>query len=276
MDFPLLVFVISFALMVLSTRLGDAHRRSAGVPKEDGRADTGLLLGAILTLLFLIIGFSFSMAINRYDLRKNCEQAEAIAIGTEYSRADLLAPADAAKVKTLLKRYLDQRMLYYLTRWPGRASEIAADTAPLQTELWSTLRPAIAAVPPPLMGLLISGMNDVINSQRSSQAAWLNRIPVAAWALMATISIGCCWLIAYRARQTDWIAFLVVPVAVSVSFFLIADLDSPRGGAIRVTPQNLSSLSQSLPAQWVGEVSLQASRRALSVDGHQAVGVEGM
>jgi hypothetical protein len=99
------------------------------------------------------------------------------------------------------------------------------------------------------MGLLVSGMNDVINSQRSSQAAWLNRIPVVAWALMATISIGCCWLIAYRARQTDWIAFLVVPVAVSVSLFLIADLDSPRGGAIRVAPQNLLSLSQSLPAQ---------------------------
>jgi hypothetical protein len=99
------------------------------------------------------------------------------------------------------------------------------------------------------MGLLVSGMNDVINSQRSTQAAWLNRIPVAAWALMGIIGIGCCWLIGYRARRTDWLAFLVVPVAVSICFFLIADLDSPRGGAIRVTPQNLSSLSQSLPAE---------------------------
>ena len=249
MSFPLLVFVTSFALMVLSTWVGDALRKRAGVPKEDKGSDTGPLLTVTLTLLFFIIGFSFSMAVSRYDLRKNCEQAEAIAIGTEYSRADLLAAADAAKVQTLLKRYLDQRMLFYTTRSPGRASEIAADTVRLQTELWSTLRPAIAAVPAALMGLLVSGMNDVINSQRSSQAAWLNRIPVAAWALMAIIGIGCCWLIGYRARRTDWFAFLVVPVAVSVCFFLIADLDSPRGGAIRVTPLNLSSLSQSLPAQ---------------------------
>ncbi len=249
MNFPLLVFVTSFALMVFSTWFGDTLRRRAGVPKEDAWSDASLLLGATLTLLFLIIGFSFSMAINRYDLRKNCEQAEAIAIGTEYSRADLLAPADAAKVQTLLKRYLDQRILFYTTRSPGRASGITADTVRLQAELWSTLRPAIAAVPPPLMGLLVSGMNDVINSQRSSQAAWLNRIPIAAWALMAVIGIGCCWLIGYRARRTDWLAFLVVPIAVSVSFFLLGDLDSPRGGAIRVTPQNLSSLSQSLPAQ---------------------------
>jgi len=249
MNFPLLVFVTSFVLMALSTRVGDALRKRAGVPKEEDRADTGILLGAALTLLFLIIGFTFAMAVSRYDLRKNCEQAEAIAIGTEYSRADLLAPADAAKVQPLLKRYLDQRMLFYTTRSPGRASEITADTVRLQTELWSTLRPAIAAVPAPLMGILVSGMNDVINSQRSSQAAWLNTIPVAAWALMATIGIGCCWLIGYRARRTDWFAFLVVPVAVSVSLFLLEDLDSPRGGAIRVTPLNLSSLSQSLPAK---------------------------
>jgi hypothetical protein len=243
------VFVTSLALTVLSTWFGDTLRKRAGAPKEGGQSDAGFLSAAILTLLFFIIGFSFSMAINRYDLRRNCEQAEAIAVGTMHSRADLLAPADASKVQALLKRYLDQRVLFYTTRSSGRASEIAADTVRLQTELWSTLRPAIAAVPPPLMGVLVSGMNDVINSQRSSQAAWLNRIPVAAWALMATIGVGSCWLIGYRARRTDWLAFLVVPIAVSICFFLIADLDSPRGGVIRVTPQNLSSLSQSLPAQ---------------------------
>jgi hypothetical protein len=189
------------------------------------------------------------MAISRYDLRKNCEQAEAIAVGTEYSRADLLAPADAANVQMLLKRYLGQRVSYYSTRNSARAAEIAADTARLQVELWSTLRGAIAVVPPPLMGLLLSGMNDVVNSQRSSQAAWLNRIPIAAWALMAAIATGCCWVIGYRARRTDWLAFMIVPLSASVSFFLIADLDSPRGGSIRVTPQNLSGLSESVSAR---------------------------
>jgi hypothetical protein len=249
MNFPLLVFVVSLALLALSAWAGDALRKRAAVPAEADRVDTGLLLSAILTLLFLIIGFSFSMAITRYDLRKNCEQAEAVAIGTLYSRADLLAPADAVKVWALLKSYLEQRALFYTTHDADRAAGIAAETARLQQELWSTVRPAIASVPAPLMGLLVSGVNDVVSSQRSSHAAWLNRIPVAAWALMAVIALGGCWLIGYRARRTDWLAFMVVPVAVSVSFFLMADLDSPRGGAIRVTPQNLSGLSQSLAAR---------------------------
>ena len=246
MSYPGFVFAISFALMVLSTWIGYALRKRSGIPKEDEQSDSGRLLAVILTLLFFIIGFSFSMAVNRYDLRKSCEQAEAIAIGTEYSNANLLVPADAAKVQTLLKRYLDQRMLFYTTRSPGRVSEITADTVRLQTELLSTIRPAIAAVPAPLMGLLVSGMNDVINSQRNSQAAWRNRLPIAAWALMAIIGIGGCWLIGYRAPRRDWLVFVLVQGAVSICFFLIADLDSPLGGAIRVTPHNLSSLSQSL------------------------------
>ena len=73
-------------------------------------------MAATLTLLGLIIGFSFSMAISRYDQRKNYEEAEANAIGTEYVRADLLPAADAERMHGLLRNYLDQRVLFYQTR----------------------------------------------------------------------------------------------------------------------------------------------------------------
>jgi predicted membrane protein len=91
-------------------------------------------------------------------------------------------------------------------------------------------------------------MNDVLNSQGYTQFAWWNRIPSAAWYLMAAIATGCNLLIGYGARRMGTTLFLVLPLAVSTSFFLIADLDSPRQGLIRVQPQNLISLSQSLPA----------------------------
>ena len=78
------------------------------------RDDFGIILAATLTLLALIIGFSFSMALSRYDLRKINEANEASAIGTEYARADLLPAADAAKIRALLLRYLDQRILFYV------------------------------------------------------------------------------------------------------------------------------------------------------------------
>jgi hypothetical protein len=89
-------------------------------------------------------------------------------------------------------------------------------------------------------------MNDVLNSQGYTQAAWWNRIPIAAWGLVSLIAVCCNLLIGYGAHRTSNLLFTILPLAVSISFFLIADIDSPRGGLIRVWPQNLVSLSQSL------------------------------
>lgn len=104
-------------------------------------------------------------------------------------------------------------------------------------------------MPAPLESVVISGMNDVFNSQGYTQAAWWNRIPTAAWLLMLAIAICCNLLIGYGARQSDRRLFLIVPVAVAIAFFLISDIDSPRGGAILVAPHNLVSLAQALRAQ---------------------------
>ena len=249
MNSPFLVLVLSFVLLFLAAQIGDLFRNRVFPLKEEARNDFGVVLGATLTLLALLVGFSFSMAVSRYDQRKNYEEAEANAIGTEYLRADLLPARDAGRVHELLKKYVDQRVLFYTTRSQQTLAKINADTAELQHDLWSAVLPAAAAQPTPPLALVTSGMNDVLNSQGYTQAAWWNRIPIAAWALMAAIAICCNLLIGYGAHRTERHLFLIVPVAVSIAFFLISDIDSPRGGAIRVAPQNLLSLSQSLRAQ---------------------------
>jgi hypothetical protein len=93
-------------------------------------------------------------------------------------------------------------------------------------------------------------MNDVLNSQGYSQAAWWNRIPIAAWGLMAAIAICSNVLIGFGARnvKAEGRLLLVLPLIVSIAFFLIADMDTPRHGIIRVNPQNLASLVDSLRA----------------------------
>ena len=249
-DNPLIVFALALFVLWLSTRIGSSFLKRRRKLEEGVREDFGIILAATLTLLGLIIGFSFSMAISRYDQRKNYEEAEANAIGTEYVRADLLPAADAAKVRALLKNYLDQRVLFYTTRDEQQLRQINARTAQLQTELWSAVLAPAAAQPTPMVALAVSGMNDVLNSQGYTQAAWWNRIPLAAWVLMAAIAICCNVLVGYGARHAEAEGFLllVLPLVVSISFFLIADIDSPRGGIIRVHPQNLESLAQSLHA----------------------------
>ena len=249
--YPILVFVISFFVLWLSVKIGVFfRRRRPKLEEEISGEDLGLIQAAALTLLGLIIGFSFSMAVGRYDQRKNYEEAEANAIGTEYARADLLPAAGAAKVRALLRDYLDQRVLFYVTRDGQKIREINARTAQLQTELWSAVQAPATAQPTPMVALAVSGMNDVLNSQGYTQAAWWNRIPIAAWGLMAAISICSNMLVGYGTRnvKAEGILLLVLPLLVSIAFFLIADIDSPRGGVIRVHPQNIESLVESLHA----------------------------
>jgi hypothetical protein len=131
------------------------------------------------------------MASSRFDQRKDLEGAEANAISTEFVRADFLPAANAARVRTLLGNYLDQRILFYRTREDGKLREIDAATVRLDAELWSTVRTPAAAEPTQIAALVVSGLNDVTSSRGSTQAAWLNRIPSAAWSLMIAIAI--CW-----------------------------------------------------------------------------------
>lgn len=249
--FPLPLFLVSFFTLWLSAWIGASAFKRLRAQVSEEHEDFGVIQGATLTLLGLIIGFTFSMALGRYDQRKNYEEEEANAIGTEYVRADLLPAADATKVRMLLVRYLDQRVLFYTTRDEHELGQIDAKTTKLQAELWSAVQAPALAQPTPLMALSLAGMNDVLNSQGYTQAAWRNRIPIAAWALMMAIGICSTMLVGIGTRNGRGGSrlLLVLPLVVSIAFFLIADIDSPRRGVIRVVPQNLMGLSQSLHAQ---------------------------
>ncbi|MFI5001468.1 MAG: hypothetical protein ACHQK9_16435 [Reyranellales bacterium] len=245
-DYPVALFVLSAGVLWLSARCGVIVRKRYPL-NEAMHQDFAVLLGASLTLLGLIIGFSFSMAAGRYDQRKNLEEAEANAIGTEYLRADLLAAPDAAKLKPMLKAYLDQRVLFYTAYDDEALVQINRRTAELQTLMWSAVLGPAAATPTPIVGLAVSGMNDVLNSQGYTQAAWWNRLPTAAWCLMVAIALCANFMVGYGSRSAATARRLlyVFPFFISVALAFIADIDAPRQGIIHVRPQNLISLAAS-------------------------------
>jgi hypothetical protein len=246
-DRPYLIFALTFAALWLSSLAGAHIRKKRAGQVEIEREDLGVILNATLTLLALVIGFSFAMATGRYDQRKNYEEAEANAIGTEYVRVAMLPPADATRARNVLRSYLDQRILFYTTRDSARLDGVNATTSQLQNDLWSTVQAPCAAQPTAVSALILSGMNDVLNSQGYTQAAWWNRIPTGAWILMVAVGIFCNVLFGYVAHvQSKKLLFFGLPLLVSVAFFLLADMDSPRGGVIRVQAQNLVSLSATL------------------------------
>ncbi len=250
-SYPALLLVLSFIVLALSARLGVFLGNRLRLPEGAVRDDFGIIQGATLTLLGLIIGFTFSMALNRYDQRKNLEEEEASAIGTEYARAGLFPPGDTAKVRPLLIAYLEQRVAFYEAGNFDDTSKIDAQTAKLQADLWSVVQAAAVAQPTAIVALAVAGMNDVLNSQGYTQAAWWNRIPIAAWGLMGMIALFANALVGFGARDAkrESKLLLILPLVVAIAFFLIADIESPRGGTIRVHPHNLINLAASLRAQ---------------------------
>jgi len=247
-DSPFLVFVLSLIAFWLCAQLGAALRRKH--ESQGGHAPEAftIVLTASLTLLGLIVGFTFSMAVSRYDQRKNYEAEEANAIGTEYVRAGLLPASDAAMTRLLLRSYVDQRILLYHTRDEDRRAEVRRRITQLQQQLWSAVQNAALAQPSALTALAAAGMNDVLNSQGYTQAAWWNRIPPAAWLMMWLIALLCNVMVGYATRgaAASSLLLLILPLLLAIAFLLIADIDSPRGGVIRVSAQNLVSLSEQM------------------------------
>ncbi|MEX3980968.1 hypothetical protein AB4Y45_18550 [Paraburkholderia sp. EG287A] len=247
---PALLFIVLILVLPLAAGLGASVLHRYFPLAEEARENYKIVQGATLTLLALLIGFTLSMAVSRYDQRKNLEEEEANAIGTQYLRAELLGGEAAAQTKALLARYLQARIQFYVVRDVGALDQINRDTGELQTQLWASVRDPAKAQPNPVTALAVAGMNDVINTQGYTQAAWINRIPVAAWALMIIIAIFSNLMQGYGAHGQVGrrVLLLILPITVTLSLTLIADIDSPRGGLIRVAPLNLMSLAQSMPA----------------------------
>src|SRR5262249_38748734 len=150
LDHPSIIFLVFLCAQWGAAYIGDVFRRRRP-PGKSEREDFDTVLTATLTLLALIIGFSFSMAVSRYDLRKNYEEAEANAISTEYARADLLPADDGMKLRELLRRYLNQRISFYRGDEPQ-----TNDAQKLQTELWSSVVKVATTQSTPVVALTVS------------------------------------------------------------------------------------------------------------------------
>jgi hypothetical protein len=249
MDRPILIFAFSLVVLWLAAYAGTYVARTAVTKLNDAELmDLTIVVTAALTLLGLIIGFTFSMAITRYNQRKDLEAAEANAIGTETLRLGLMPAQEAAGIRGLLKLYLEKRVAAYAELDERREAGLRESTARVQSELWLAVQDYAISRPTPIAALVVNGMNDVLNSQAYTQAAWWNRIPVAAWVLMAVIAVICSFLVGYTVHKPEARPrrVFVLPLIVAFSFLLIADIDSPHGGVIRIHPLNLESLHGSL------------------------------
>ena len=236
------LFLAILAALELGRRLGlrVRHRSPDGELKGSGAAE-----GAVFGLLGLLIAFTFSGAADRFEDRRQLITQEANAIGTAWLRVDLLPAPEAAAVRDQMRRYLNARIETFqrLTE-PEALAEASERAAQLQQQIWSAAVAGSRAggAAPDAAKLLLPALNEMIDITTTRLVATRTHPPVAIYLMLGVLSLMGGLLIGYELAakpRRDWLQMLIFPLVMSVSLFVILDLEFPRRGLIRVDSADL-------------------------------------
>lgn len=243
--FSLVTAAIVGAALEIGFRIGRARRRRAPQEKDSPITAT---VSATLALLGFMLAITFGIAVSRFDLRQQFFIEEVDAIGTAYLRADILPPALRDDIKKLLRQYVDLRLLAVDT---GSMKETISLSPKIHDELWKDVIAAEKLSEHQIgVGLLTESINDVIDLHTKRLfAAFRARIPPPVWMVLYLVAIlgigelGYHTAITGSARSPAAIGLIVAFAAV---LQLIADLDRPTEGVLRVSQGLMRTLRASM------------------------------
>ena len=246
---PLWALFVGILLVVLFSvefgyRLGK-YRRSRR--EEEKEAPLGTMVGATLGLLAFILAFTFGLAANRFDNRRQVLLDEANAIGTTYLRAGML-PESGEQIRGLLREYVSVRLNAVRSQNLAEGIRRSED---VQQKVWTEAETVGNKNPNSIVvGLFIQSLNEMIDLHaKRVQAGVRSRIPGAIWLGLFAVACLSFATMGYHAGLSVTrrsLAILAVAVTFSVVIELIADLDRPLEGVLRVSQQALLDVQQSM------------------------------
>jgi hypothetical protein len=236
----LLTILLTLSTFEIGYRFGRRHR-------PEGEGALGTLVGAGMGLLAFLLAFTFGMAASRFDDRRQLVLQEANAIGTAYLRADLVPEPHGTEIQGLLRDYADARIEAVQ---PGKLDAAIARSEELHRHLWTEITALAQADPHSIVGgLLIESLNEVIDLHEMRITAGLrSRIPGRIWDALYVLTVLAMLAVGYHAGQSGERSPAVVPLALAFSavILVVADLDRPQEGALRVSQQALIDTRESM------------------------------
>ena len=238
----LLVFVPSLfliMLLVLETGRRIGKRYYSMEESDHHRGNRILVESAIYGLLGLLIAFTVSGAANRFDARRTLTVQEANAIGTAYLRLDLLPAAAQPDLRRKFRRYAEARLAVFRLLPDFEASNAEAVRAnELQRLIWNEVIAALPGVPQSATLMLLPALNEMFDISSSRAIAGQAHTPLVILCALAVLALFCCLLAGYGLAGENplgsalrMIGFALI---VTLTIFVILDLDYPRVGLIRL------------------------------------------
>jgi hypothetical protein len=216
-------------------------RARAGDLEADG-AHIGAIQGALLGLLGLLLGFSFSGASSRFVERQQLLVSEANAIGTADLRADLLPEPSRGELRALLADYVDRRKVLQGT-FGDDQDQVIEELAGLQRRMWSAALRGVESNPAAAVVVLPS-CNDVFDELGANLAAVRRHLPLPMLLLLVASGMLTLGAVGFGRgignARTPWLERCFA-LLVAATLWMTIDLDYPRVGLIRMDDQALTS-----------------------------------
>jgi hypothetical protein len=214
-------------------------RRISHTP-EDADSGLGTLEGAVFGLMGLLIAFTFSGAMSRFDGRRQLIVEESNDIGTAYLRVDLLPAASQPAMRELFRNYVDSRLqTYRLVPDMDAVNKELARSAKLQGDIWK-LSVADSRLPdahPDAGKLLLPALNAMIDITTTRTMASQFHPPRVIFAMLFILTLAGSLLAGHamaKGKKRTWIHMLCFSLAMAAAIYIILDLEYPRVGFIRV------------------------------------------
>lgn len=245
---------ILFAILIAATELGYRLGGKITTSATDGtKSQINTIQASLLGVLALLLGFTFSLALQRFDSRSEAVVSEANAIGTTILRASLLPESVRAYSRELLSEYLDLRVrasTIPLSRSEERNALLQQSRQILEA-LWKAAeRAAEEDASPVRTGLFVQALNQMIDAYGARDAALDRHVPEPVLFLMFMAFVLTACLVGYAAgvsgHRASFPTYILVTL-VTFLVFIVIDLDRPRRGLIEVSQQSLVDLQQSAP-----------------------------
>jgi hypothetical protein len=253
-----LIAAVVFLLLLLATEVGFHLGRRAGARIcEKTQSEISIIQGSVLGVLGLLLAFTISMAVSRFELRKQLVLDEANAIGTSYLRTQLIPEPDRSYIADRLREYVGQRLRdsragndVSILKNSTAIRNAREETHRLQNDFWMRAVSRAQSDPNPVKtGLLLQSLNEVIDLDAARWTAFNNHVPATVIDMNILVGLVAALLVGYTiglAGQRNLFSVCLLAAAITITLLVIIDLDRSQQGLIRVTQQPLIDLEQEL------------------------------
>ena len=235
----LLLIVLAFVLE-LGRRLA-VRFQIEQVPERKEQMAT--IRDGLFILVSLLLGFTLTLAAARFVERRSLLVEEEISIGTTYLRASTLPQPYRDHAKQLLREYVDTRLeLNNVSVDASRFNAALNRSKQLQEELWLDAATVAQNDRTAITAVYVNSLNETIDLHEKRVAGFENRVPQPIWLLIISTSVIAVFTRGSTLTSRFWLTLILVPITIAIVVALIADLDTPSRGLIRLDQQGMQRL----------------------------------